>query len=840
MARKQRTAHSDKTPSVPPEPAGIAAQTRDGKSSRWCGAAIITVFALLFTLISVGSILRKSPTPDEPIHLLSGYAALKWRDYRANPEHPPLAKLWAALPLVGMDLKDPRTGAADWSLLAQTSQNSIHNNSVAVKFSFVENDAEQLYFWAKLQIVCLGLLLGYFVFRWSRELFGLGAASVTIVLYGLDPNVLAHSQVVHTDLAFAAMFFIGSYFFCRAAERLTWPNLLLTALFFGLGATAKYAYVAMLMIWSVMAVACLVSARPMEWALGPRRILMSRTEKAKWLGAVLVFSLVVAYGVIWCAYGFRYAALAGEAGQLPMADELALRPELHFLVTFLSQYRLVPEAWLYGQLFVLNNLQREAYLLGGYSNHGFWLYFPVAFLVKTPLPALLLCGAALVALVRKQLDWKRSQLLWIAIAVYFAFAILSRLNIGVRHILPIYPFLFVAVSGVAIKLWQAGRLQRAGMALLGVWQLWVATGSYPDYLAYFNELAGGSRNGHRVLLDSNLDWGQDLKALKRWLVDHNVDKIQYVYFGIHDAAVPRYYGIDAQFLPGSWVDPQVIPNTLSEPSDYLAISANHLYSGYYLRGERREELIRIFRRMVPEAVVGHSTYVYRVSRAIDQLTREAQGASASARTEAELGLLFENQGKRDAAEAAYRRAVSRDPKSARGHHSLGIIEGQRGDMAAALGHLRQAAQTTPGDADIRYDLALGLALHGESREAAEHFLATLEIDPNHVKAHYNLGITLAKLGDTEGAIERLRSTVKLDVRNTKAHYQLAVLLAQQGRIEDAIGTLHRLLFIDPSFTGAHSGLAELLAAQGRHDAARKHIEAAERIPASRRVEGAAP
>ena len=145
--------------------------------------------------------------------MLSGYASLKWSDYRANPEHPPLAKLWAALPLLAMDIKDPRPAAIAWEIIPLTPPHTTHTGSVAAKLFFVDNDGETLFFWAKLQFLLLALLLGGFIYRWSKELFGFEAALASLFLYGLDPNILAHSQIVHTDIAFTGVIFYRQLFF---------------------------------------------------------------------------------------------------------------------------------------------------------------------------------------------------------------------------------------------------------------------------------------------------------------------------------------------------------------------------------------------------------------------------------------------------------------------------------------------------------------------------------------------------------------------------------------------------------------------------------------------------
>ncbi len=355
-----------------------------------CTALVLGVFILVFSLIGVTSFRQKSPTIDEPVHLLSGYSYLKWGDYRANPEHPPLAKLWAAMPLLVLDIKDTRRSSMHWDLVAQFSPHSLHIDGVAADMLYVHNDAETLFFYAKIQMIALAILLGLFVYRWSKELFGLEAAIAALFIYCLDPNILAHSQLVHTDIAFTAMFFIGSYFFWRSLNKLTWANLGLTALFFGLAAITKYAYLVMVVVWGLIGLIRIFNAQPLQCLIGRPRTVANRSQKSALVAAILCWCLIVAYVAIWFAYGFRYDALPGGADHLPMANELPDSLLVRAIVSFLTEHRLFPEAWIYGQLYVFKNLQREAYLLGEYSDHGFWLYFPVAFAVKTPLPTLLL------------------------------------------------------------------------------------------------------------------------------------------------------------------------------------------------------------------------------------------------------------------------------------------------------------------------------------------------------------------------------------------------------------------------------------------------------------------
>src|SRR5262249_32425150 len=174
---------------------------------------------------------------------------------------------------------------------------------------------------------------------------------------------------------------------------------------------------------------------------------------------------------------------------------------------------------------------RPGYLLGEVSRNGFLEYFPVIFAVKTPLPVLILLIVSIPLWVIRRTRMPGLFML-VPVIVYFASAVSSRMNIGVRHILPIYPFLFVLLGGSAAFFWnRGGAWAKRGLIVLAAWQVWSSAAIYPDYLTFFSELAGGPKNGHRVALDSNLDWGQDLKGLKRWMDGNGVKKIDLLYFG---------------------------------------------------------------------------------------------------------------------------------------------------------------------------------------------------------------------------------------------------------------------------------------------------------------------
>jgi hypothetical protein len=273
-----------------------------------------------------------------------------------------------------------------------------------------------------------------------------------------------------------------------------------------------------------------------------------------------------------------------------------------------SKLTLLPRPWLYGLADTVKLFDRPSYLAGEISAHGFWVYFPMAVALKTPLPTLLLAVIGLLLMIIRRRARLAEIVLLSTASVFFAFAVCSRLNIGLRHILPIYPFLFVWLGGVGWMLWKDGkRIGRCGFLLLGFWLVLCSLRTYPDYITFFNEWAGGPQNGRAYLVDSNLDWGQDLNGLKRWMDTYKIGNIRLAYFGTMD---PAYYGIKAVPAPGSlpflWTSAP--EETIVSP--YIAISATYL-AGLYLP---RPDTYAAFRNKKPVASIGNSILVYQLGK----------------------------------------------------------------------------------------------------------------------------------------------------------------------------------------------------------------------------------
>jgi hypothetical protein len=252
---------------------------------------------------------------------------------------------------------------------------------------------------------------------------------------------------------------------------------------------------------------------------------------------------------------------------------------------------------------------RPAFLMGARSDQGFWYFFPATFALKTPLPLMALLLLGLVARGSPTLP-RAGPFVWLPVAVYALLTLTRGINIGHRHLLPIYPFLFVlaarAAAWAALRLREGARWPAALVGLLGLWYVAGTVRVHPHYLAYFNEAAGGPRNGYRLLVDSSLDWGQDLVRLREWAQRHGVTQMKLSYFGTAD---PEYYRLPAELLPGYM--PPVPRKVVREvrPGDVVAVSATNL-QGVYIEPEALPLMQRL-RALTPIAQVGYSILVYR-------------------------------------------------------------------------------------------------------------------------------------------------------------------------------------------------------------------------------------
>ena len=566
---------------------------------------VLSVFSVVFLALVVGSYRLESTTMDEPVHLLAGYTALRLRDYRVDPEHPPFLRMWAALPLLAMPEINLDTNRVDWRKDNQWS--------FSHQFLYEDNDADHLLYRARFMIALLGVLLGILVFCWARELFGFWPAVIALGFYCVEPNLVAHSGLVTTDLGATCFIFGTVYFAWRSSRNFGFGNLLGLATFFALAHISKYSAVLLGPIVFLLLLSRALSGAPWPCRLVPQKLITSRRRKALLVVLTTVGLLATAYGALWGAYAFRYAPTPRGAGRFVTAEKAKdLFPRAARLVRWVEDYRLLPNTCVQGFAIMTTGTQSKmGYLLGQRSVKGWWYYFPVALLVKTPLALLTLSIAGLMLCVAR---WKTAPLDLAFIlgppAVYFGIAMAGHLNIGLRHVLSIYPFvLLLAGSAIAVlstATRPAKRRRRLVLAVLCLAQLVEFGAVYPHCLAFFNASIGGPRQGAKYLVDSNLDWGQGLKQLGRWMVDHHVRHINLSYFGNSD---PAYYGIDYTPLPSSpFSDLELIPRP--RLPGYVAVSATNLRGAYMFERHFYEPLWE----RKPIAVLGYCIYIYWVEQ----------------------------------------------------------------------------------------------------------------------------------------------------------------------------------------------------------------------------------
>ena len=651
---------------------------------------VLVLFTALFVTLELGSSNQRSATWDEPLHLAAGYAALTARDYRLDASHPPLARMWAALPLT-LSSESARA-TLDYSAIDRASGDGWTTSSgptdIARTFLYEQGDADQVLGHARLMIVLIALATGYVLCWWAFEWFGLGVAVCTLALFALSPTVAAHGALVTTDAGATFGFIAALYCLWKVCRGPTRWNTAALALAIAVAILTKYSALVLVPIAAVLVVAAVWhgSVRP-------------RTAVA--LGALVV---TTAWGAVWAAYGFRFAPSdsPGWLFHLDVGRPAVEHPVIAGMVGAIDRLHLLPNAFTQGLLFCVTASAQPAYLLGETSTEGWWYYFPVALLVKTPSLVLILLAGAVVSGLRywRAIATLDGLFLMFPIAAFLAAAMASGVNIGVRHILPVQPLLLLVAGATAFRWWNGpSRALRVTLLAFAALSISSFVSNYPHTLTFFNRFAGGPSNGLRYLADSNLDWGQGLKNLRLWMAERGVNHINLAYFGQAD---PEYYGIRCTYLPARSAFADRVRSRPVLPG-FVAISATTL-SGTYLPPEWRA-FYEQFRTRTPVASIGHSILVYWVESWPDPVARVSPG---------------------DAEAIAVERALAD-----------GLLFWLRWPERAVV-HYQRVLSAQPEDAVVRTNLGRALALLGRHAEARLEFGRARAIAPAYAPAHEEL------------------------------------------------------------------------------------------------------
>jgi len=621
----------------------------------WAHAAIVPMLMLVAAALAVTSLVGDSITFDETSHLTAGFSYLKTGDFRLAPDHPPLAKLWCAWPLLLMDVGWPFGDDPDWVRPAVFL--------LGRKWLFKLNDGQHLMVVGRcmMVVVLLGACLATYVL--GRRLFGSAAGLVALALAALSPEMLAHGRLVTTDVPITLLLVLSALAFAWLMERLTWLRLLAAAVCLTAASLTKFTWFMVLPGLAVMGLVAVLRARPLGVCVLPgRRYELCR--RLSRLGGVAGAGLLLAglvWAGIWLCYGWRFDILAPPPAANPPASSSAAAERYEWTRRGVTDYwqellyypdgrprpgvvngvsrrlldaRLLPEAYLLGLVSIVQAVEeRPAYLLGMRSDSGWPHYFPVAFAVKTPVATMVLLVAGVLAVARGRVAWRGGLLqagLLVFAGGYAAHLAWSGFNIGHRHLLPLYPLVYV-YAGAAVG-WISSRAGRVLVIGCLFWLLSANLWIHPHYLAYFNELAGGPSRGHHYLADSNIDWGQDLLRLADYARAHPDEPLKLSYFG---SAVPTAY-VQCGSLP-SYLDFR--PRAELTAGTYV-VSVNQLLGLYDVRlrdewegarsglelpddpDRRAIRLITRLRYRPPDERIGYSLFLYRLSDAdVRVLTR---------------------------------------------------------------------------------------------------------------------------------------------------------------------------------------------------------------------------
>ena len=623
---------------------------------KWFVPAAVLLF-LIFALELFLSARLESQTFDEPAHLYAGYSYWLRSDFGINPEHPPLVKLVASLPLFVDKPKYPEPLPMYFRAASAVGGVQL----------LAPPGATLLLDHARLAVSLFAFLLALLVVLASLEMFGQWTALFALALLVFDPLILGHGPLLGTDVAAACCIFATVYSFYRYVKRPSLARLVVCALITGLALAAKHSAILMLPVFLLLcAVEIALWRRPTEVTKG------GRARYALRLAGSLVAICAISVAVLWAFYGFRYTARPG--GQQIVPPTAIFLAGLHspneaHVIAFAERHHLLPEAYLYGltDVTILSNEGRPMFLFGKLYPQGRWFYFPAAFLIKSTIGFLVLL--ALVPFARgiwRSEERREVLFLIIPVLVFFGMAMASKLDIGIRHIMPAMPFLIVLVAAGAVSLAQQSRVWAWAVSALLALHIIGSVHAFPNYLPYSNELFGGVNKTHRVLSDSNVGWGGGLKALRAHIERQHITQCWLAYSAFPD---PAAFGIPCRQLPTFFsmlVDSappggrqQAVPEQIEGP---VFVSSEEASGSYW--GHPAVDPYGNFPAMRPSRVIAGEILEFDGSIPIRKIASTSHWVRA---------LTLRRQGKADQAVPEGEAAVAIDPDSLYAHETLSEV-----------------------------------------------------------------------------------------------------------------------------------------------------------------------
>ncbi|QQS61665.1 MAG: glycosyltransferase family 39 protein [Candidatus Moraniibacteriota bacterium] len=503
----------------------------------------IAIFSLIFLFVASLSVSwKESTTMDEQAHIPASYSYVKYLDMRLNPEHPPLIKIFAGIPLLFLDVTFP-LHSADW-------ETGLNAQWTIGKAFLHGNNAHLITFLSRIPILLIAILLGIFLFFWTKKLFGLWAGAGVVVLYSFNPTILAHSHYVTTDIAIATAIFISFYFFIQFLRKPNAKNIFFFGIIFGITQLVKFSAFILYPFFTFITILYVISLCNTS-----KTILLFFQDLKKniiYYGTRIFIVFLISLLPIGLIYGIFTWNMPIEKivdlthTQLP---DNGIPGFFKIIIFFLADIPLLSIFCEYllglAMVFVRVTGGNTHYFLGIVSNSANPAYFPVVYLLKETLPilGLLLFGTfsqLFIAIKNRSsfslhsfLSYFRSNIEVISMGLFVSFysylSITGNLTIGLRHLFPILPFLYIFAIATLLFIQKTFFVQKRKskyflifLTLLFSWVVLIPIIHYPSYLSYYNELIGGPKNGYLYVTDSNYDWGQDLRNLKIWIDTYNI------------------------------------------------------------------------------------------------------------------------------------------------------------------------------------------------------------------------------------------------------------------------------------------------------------------------------
>ncbi|HYM13046.1 MAG TPA: glycosyltransferase family 39 protein [Bryobacterales bacterium] len=559
-------------------------ETRSGPGA-WtpCSRGMALLLAL-YVLLLGWEAWRLGVTFDEPSHLAAGYMYWRGQDVLSPSDTPPLMRIVSGW--VPRALHAPlRQDTFGWRI-----QGSFDIGREILEASGAEQK-HRLIFLMRLCFLIFPATIVWLVWSWGRELFGERIALLLAACTALEPTLLGHGPLVKSDVAAACGCLLFSYTAWRYWRRPDLRRVIVMTLGLLAAVLAKFNLLALIPV----AVAVVL------WRGGSARRRLALAAMV--LGAV--------YAGLLAAYQFQARAISkNELDE--MKTEGWSRGEVR-TAEILGKLPWPPQ-FIRGLRYIGLANRKEgfpAYMLGHKIQYAAPLYFPLAWAVKFPIALQLLAlagmGASALRAARGQAG-AEDAFVWGPPALLMALALPSHIHIGFRHVLPAVPFVILG-AGFGLARWGRRRAAKAATAACVVWLGVASLGIYPQGISYFNEWAGGPQNGWRYLADSNIDWGQNLPELARWVEEHRIGKIKLYYFGLD---IPEHY------IPAGKVEREAAPWApewekelqLKPQPGWYAISVNSLL-GYFF-SPAYQNYFAYFKGRRPDAKAGYSIFLYHV------------------------------------------------------------------------------------------------------------------------------------------------------------------------------------------------------------------------------------